>query len=686
MANSMKKHEFLLPFPRLYTRGMADAFDSTPFQWSESYGDETFPALTSPTTWSAESVSVMAEAAHSGVPADLRANEENTVPSWLWRHQSRSSRREAETDIRDIVNRAVGSAAAKAWKLGLFTSEKHARAFYDEARFAFIQRHFAVLPEVLSTWGLSWAYGVDETPKRSFAEPVSQPQLSNADIDVLLEKAKEPKSVALWRKLFARQGNEIFSVPLRLRDIAADWHSTAPNPARAVIDLLALRNDDGGICIDALRHTTRLLVILLDLHERRDVTIGLVNLAPLLMAAGLVYDSDAGRAMAASLAALVAAESAATSAELASLRGMSPEFMHDRDIVMRALRNHRRAVYGDGNDYEKLSVLPAPLPLKNCPDLALVAEAQRRWDDAVEAARAYGLRATQATDLTPSARLSVLMSSASQGLEPMPRLTSQNIDETGRTSLHPALTEAFIRMGYPSNIVSATTEHIAGTFSILKAPKINVNTLKARGLDRSDIEKIEAYLPHVNSVRLAITPWVIGIDVCATKLGISEEELKSPSFNLLDRLGFTGEEVEEANLYCFGHGTARNAKPLPLGHRPLFACGDEVGPEARIRMAAAVQSFISGDTGLAVRLPASQSVTCGAETTLSAWRVGLKSLTLVFDPQIAEKVVSLTSARRIKASGKPAPKPVVAGCTSAKHTPVLVAKKATGARRVARCK
>ena len=41
---------------------------------------------------------------------------------------------------------------------------------------------------------------------------------------------------------------------------------------------------------------------------------------------------------------------------------------------MRALRNHSRAVYGDGNDSEKLSVLPAPLPLKHCPDLALVAE------------------------------------------------------------------------------------------------------------------------------------------------------------------------------------------------------------------------------------------------------------------------------------------------------------------------
>jgi hypothetical protein len=688
----VKKHEFLLPFARLFTRGLEDAYDSLPFQSSESFGDEDSPALASPAAWGAEAVALMAEAAHPAIPADLRAHEENTVPSWLWwRHQNVGTRHEAEADLRDIFNRAVGSATAKAWKLGLFTSEKHACAFYDEARYALMQRHIAIAPDVMATWGLSWAYGIDEKliyPSRRgrgiSAAPV-EPQLSNAAIDALMGKTKSPTSAALWKKLFSTRGKDILTVPLRLCDIAADWHSSSVNPARAAIDLLALRHDDGSINIEALSQTARLLTILLDLQERPDVTIGLANLAPLLLAFGLAYDSDAGRAMAASLAALMTAECTAASAEMAALRGMSEDFVENRDAVMRSLRNHRRAVYGDGNDYEKLSVLPASLPLKNCPDLALAAQAQRRWDEALEFARAFGLRATHPTDLTPSRVLALLMSSASQGLEPMQRLTSLKYDDSGapRNVLHSALGEAFARMGYSRAVISAARQNIVGSCSLRKAPGVSASSLKAHGVNECALEKIESYLPCVNSIRLAVTPWIIGVDFCAKQLKISARELQSPNFDLLRHLGFTNAEVDEADRFCYGTSSVRNAKSLPLGHRALFACGDEVSADARLRMAAAVQSFISGDTGLVLRLPALQSVERGAETTLSAWSAGLKSLTLVFDPEIASKPVLKISARRIKASAQPLAKPVAPAQRRpvGKHAPVLATKKTASLRR-----
>ena len=689
MTNTVKKHEFLLPFARLFTRSERDVFDSIPFQSSESYGDEDFPALASPTTWSAEAVAVIAEAACQAVPADLRANEENTVPSWLWRHQSRSTRREAEADLRNIFNRVVGSAAAKAWKLGLFTSEKHARIFYDETRYALMQRHIAIAPEVLAPLGLSWAYGLEETAKPAARHSAPDHQLlSNAAIDAMIGKSQGAASSSLWKKLFALHGAGVSSVTVRLSDIAADWHSSAPRPARAAIDVMALRHNDGSINIDALRQAARLTVILLDLHECQDVTIGLANLAPLLMAFGLAYDSDAGRAMAASLAALVTAECGATSAELAALRGMSDEFSATRDAVMRSLRNHRRAVYGDGNDYEKLSVLPAPLPLNNCPDLSLVAEAQRRWNEALERARAFGLRATQATDMTPSPTLSVLMTSASQGLEPMQSLSllRPDEDEGTRVVLHPAVSEALTRLDYPRAAVAAATQHIVGMRSIRKAPGLNAASLKARGLNDVALEKIESYLPCVDRLRLAITPWIIGIDYCRTQLKIPARTLESPRFDLLRHLGFSDAEVKAADLSCYGHGTARNAKSLNLRHRPLFACSAEISPEARIRMAAAVQSFISGDTGLIARLPALQSVERGAETTLAAWRCGLKSLTVVFDPALAAKPIPPTAARRLKASAQPQVKPVSAPSRrpTAKNAPILAAQKSSSARRGAR--
>ncbi len=691
MPNVMKKHEFFLPFARHFTRGADDAFDDIPFQSSDFAGDEASPALASPLTWSAESVEIMAEAAHRNVPADLSAIEENTVPSWLWRHHgpNHNARCEQESDLRDIFNRAVGSATAKAWKLGFFTSEKHARSFYDELRYAFAQRHIAVAPDVIAPWGLSWAYGLDEFQKPSHAIPADAPQISNAAIDAVLGKPKSAGKAPLWKKLFAARGPGLSSASVRFSDIAAEWLSPAPSPARAAIDVFALRRDDGRVDIDALRQTARMLSILLDLQERTDVTVGIANLAPLLMASGLAYDSDAARALAASLIALVTAECAAASAEMAALRGMSSSFSANRDGILRVLRNHRRAVYGDGNDYEKLSVLPAPLPLKNCPDLALVSAAQRRWDEALDMARAFGLRATQFTDLSPSPVLAILMECASQGLEPMARLTSLKSDDSGapRTTLHPAVEEAFERMDYPDDDALAAALNIVGHASLLKAPRVNAASLKTRGIGETAFEKIEAYLPCVGSIRLAVTPWIVGVDFCRDTLKIPAHKLDSLSFDLLAHLGFSNEDIDEADAYCYGFGTARSAKSIPLRDRPLFACGDEISQDARLRMAAAVQSFVSGDTGVTLRLPLAQSVEAGAEAALSAWRGGLKSLTLVFDPALAPKTAAKTKARRIKVSAHPLAKPVLPSRQSKtrKHgATVLSARKSGGTRRGAR--
>jgi hypothetical protein len=688
----MKKHEFLLPFARLLTRGEGDVYDALPFQSSDSFGDEHAPALAAPATWNNEAVAVMAEAACASVPADLRAVEENTVPSWLWRHQPRGTRRAQETDMRDILNRAVGSAAAKAWKLGLFSSEKHARSFYDETRFALIQRCIALTPDVLAAWGLSWAYGITE-PAPAQHRAAKMPALTNEAMDAVVGKTKDATANTLWKKLFAMRGADVATVTLRLSDITRDWHSAASNPARAAIDMMALRHNDGSVNITAVRHTARLLAVLLDLQDRGDVTIGLANIAPLLMALGLSYDSDAARALVASLAALVTAECYAASAEMAALRGESHNFADNRESIMRSLRNHRRATYGDSNDYEKLSVLPAPLPLKNCPDLALAAEAQRRWDDTLDMARTFGLRAIQVTDLTPSPLLSVLMSSASQGLESMQSLTALAHDDADHFHmvLHPAVGEALTRLEYPGNTASATKQHIVGAQALRKAPAINHATLRACGLTDSVLEKIEAYLPLVNTIRLAVTPWVVGVEFCRTQLKIPARTLESPRFDLLRHLGFSDAECDTANRFCYGFGTLRNAKILHLRHRPIFACGMEISAEARLRMAASVQSFVSGDTGMTATIPASQSVTRGAELTLAAWRRGLKSLTFVFDSTIAVKepvVKSLhaTAPRRIKAATHAHAKPFAPpphSSRAAKHAAVHAVKKAAGGKRAA---
>ncbi len=191
-----------------------------------------------------------------------------------------------------------------------------------------------------------------------------------------------------------------------------------------MIDVMAFRHNDGSVNFETLRHATRMLVMLLDLNGMQEnIAIGTCNLAPLLMALALPYDSEAARATAAAISAIITAEAYATSAELAALRGIDPAFAESREVTMRGLRNRRRAAYGDPNDYEKISVLPAPLALDTCADLALAAASRAGWDRAIELVQQYGLRHTQVTSLTHSPELTVFMESVTQAIEPMRALT-----------------------------------------------------------------------------------------------------------------------------------------------------------------------------------------------------------------------------------------------------------------------
>ena len=52
--------------------------------------------------------------------------------------------------------------------------------------------------------------------------------------------------------------------------------------------------------------------------------------------------------------------------------------------MLRVMRNHRRAAYGERTGYEQVATPPVPLDHKACPDQALVEHAKRAWDRVVE--------------------------------------------------------------------------------------------------------------------------------------------------------------------------------------------------------------------------------------------------------------------------------------------------------------
>jgi len=123
-------------------------------------------------------------------------------------------------------------------------------------------------------------------------------------------------------------------------------------------------------------------------HEYRPLGLGYANLGALLMAAGLPYDSDAGRAYAGAVTALMTGRAYHQSAAIArDCGGPFSGFAPNRASMLRVMGKHRAAVD---------DISPALIPD------TLLAAARTAWDEAVAEGQASGYRNAQASVLAPT--------------------------------------------------------------------------------------------------------------------------------------------------------------------------------------------------------------------------------------------------------------------------------------------
>lgn len=187
----------------------------------------------------------------------------------------------------------------------------------------------------------------------------------------------------------------------------------------ASINLLKYLNEDGSFDIEAFRHTVELVFtaqeILVGYSEYptenitknakayRELGLGYANLGAMLMAMGLPYDSDEGRAIAAAITALMTGHAYATSARLAGRVGPFKGYNKDRDGMTRVLKMHREAV----------SAIDAGLVSEE-----LLSAAASAWDEAVELGQLHGVRNAQASVLAPTGTIGLMMDCDTTGIEP----------------------------------------------------------------------------------------------------------------------------------------------------------------------------------------------------------------------------------------------------------------------------
>src|SRR6202047_5338324 len=147
--------------------------------------------------------------------------------------------------------------------------------------------------------------------------------------------------------------------------------------------------------VEGYEHAVRLWTIVLEIsvlmaqfpsreiaqrsYDFRTLGLGYANVGGLLMSSGIPYDSDAGRAICGALSAIMTGVSYATSAEMAAELGPFPRFSENREHMLRVMRNHRRAAYGERTGYEQMSTPPVPLDHKANPDQKLRAQDKKAW-------------------------------------------------------------------------------------------------------------------------------------------------------------------------------------------------------------------------------------------------------------------------------------------------------------------
>ncbi|RJG45071.1 vitamin B12-dependent ribonucleotide reductase [Mesorhizobium sp. DCY119] len=455
-----------------------------------------------------------------------------------------------------------------------------------------------------------------------------------------------------------------------------DWHtSPAAGPIRgsnpcseymflddtacnlASINLLPYRNADGTIDISAYEHTVRLWTMVLEIsvmmaqfpskeiarlsYEYRTLGLGYANIGGLLMTSGIPYDSDEGRAIGAALTAIMTGIAYATSAEMASELGAFADYDRNAANMLRVMRNHRRAAYGDKDGYEKLAVNPVPLVASDLKQQELVTHARAAWDRAIELGEEHGYRNAQATVIAPTGTIGLVMDCDTTGIEPDFALVKfKKLAGGGYFKIiNRAVPEALRTLGYSESQIAEIEAYAVGHGNLNQAPGINPGSLRAKGFTDDKIAALNAALKQAFDIKFVFNQWTLGADWVKETFGFTDEQLNDFSFEILPALGFSKKEIEAANIHICGAMTLEGAPFLKDEHLPVFDCANPCGKigkrylsvESHIRMMAAAQPFISGAISKTINMPNEATVEDCKEAYMLSWKLALKANALYRD-------------------------------------------------------
>ncbi len=376
-------------------------------------------------------------------------------------------------------------------------------------------------------------------------------------------------------------------------------------------------------------------------YRYRTLGLGYANIGGLLMTAGIPYDSDAGRAICGAITAIMTGTAYATSAEMAAELGPFPGYEPNSANMLRVMRNHRRAAWGETSGYEKLSINPVALLHDDCPDQDLVEHAKAAWDRAVALGEKHGYRNAQATVIAPTGTIGLVMDCDTTGIEPDFALVKfKKLAGGGYFKIiNRAVPEALRTLGYSESQIAEIEAYAVGHGNLNQAPAVNPGALAAKGFTEDKIEALNTALASAFDIKFAFNQWTLGEDFCRDTLGITDDQMNDFEFNMLEHLGFSRQEIDDANIHICGAMTLEGAPALKDEHLPVFDCANPCGKigkrylstDSHIRMMAAAQPFISGAISKTINMPNDAAVDDCKQAYMLSWKLGLKANALYRD-------------------------------------------------------
>ena len=499
------------------------------------------------------------------------------------------------------------------------------------------------------------------------------------DWDLILRKTGGVAKTLKARDLWDQVGYAAWSCAdpgIQFHTTINDWHTcpsagqiNASNPCSeymflddtacnlASLNLMAFGAKDGSFEVESYEHAVRLWTVVLEIavtmaqfpsrqiaqlsYEYRTLGLGYANIGGLLMASGIPYDSDEGRALGGALTAILTGVSYATSAEMARELGAFPGYEANREHMLRVIRNHARASRGEQHGYEDLSMPPVPLDHASCPDPRLLTHAMRAWDQALELGRQYGYRNAQASVIAPTGTIGLVMDCDTTGIEPDFALVKfKKLAGGGYFKIiNRMVPQALEALGYDEAEVKQIIDYAVGHGSLQGAPGVNLESLADKGFTPEKLDAVEKAVSSAFDIKFVFNKWTLGEDFCTQTLGLAAEQLDAPDFDLLAEIGFSKADIEAANEYACGAMTLEGAPGLDPAHLPVFDCASPCGRkgtrflsmESHIRMMAAAQPFISGAISKTINMPNEASVEDCKAAYLLSWRLALKANALYRD-------------------------------------------------------